>query len=111
MISWIALALAAIATVAAVGSVIWHRRASQARHELAQRLHDHAFALDQRCDALQHQLDDTVRRQRIDHLGDLIQLSERQGKLGSETARALERYAHSLRNLSPRDLTPRDEAD
>lgn len=98
MIAWIALAFAAGAGVVAIGSIILHRRASHARQELAQRLHDHALALDQRCDTLQHQLDATIRQQRIDHLGDLVQRSERQGKLGSRTARALELYADSLRD-------------
>ncbi len=90
------LSLAALAIVA--GSLILLRRAGRERAELAQRLHDTALALDRRCDALQHQLDALALRQRIDHLQDLLGVSERLGRLDGDAARRLERYVLDLRD-------------
>ncbi len=89
--------LSLLSLAMALGLLLLTRRASRARRELAASIHDHALALDQRCDALQHQLDALTLRQRIDHLVDLVGLSERQGRLDGERARRLERYAHELR--------------
>ena len=93
-----------LAALAAAGSLlVLARRARRARLELAQRQHDAALALDRRCDALQRQLDSLARRQRISHLHELVAVSERQGRLGDEVARRLERYVLDLGDEARRD--------
>ena len=92
-----ALLLSLASLAMALGLLVLARRASRARRELAESLHDRALALDRRCDALQHRLDALTRRQRVDHLQDLVSLCERQGRLGGDRARRLERYAFELR--------------
>ncbi len=82
----------------AAGSLILARRAGRARAEMAQRQHDVALALDRRCDALQRQLDALSLRQRIDHLQDLLGISEQLGRLDGDAARRLERYVLDLRD-------------
>ena len=89
------LALAALAL--SLGLLLPFRRAARARRELAERLHDQALALDQRCDTLQCQLDATALDQRIDHLLALVSFSQRHGRLEAEAARRLELYALELR--------------
>ena len=88
------LSLAALALAAAL--LVLLRRASRARAELARSQHDAALALDRRCDAMQRQLDALTRRQRIDHLQELVTVSEHQGRLDSGIARRLERYVLDL---------------
>ncbi len=96
MIASLALLLSLAALAASAVLLILARRAGRARHQLTQRLHDKAFALDQRCDLLQRQLDAQEMRQRIDHLGQLVGACERRGQLDGEAARRLERYALEL---------------
>ncbi len=90
------LSFGAVAVVA--GLYALSRRASRARAELAANQHAMGLALDRRCDALQLQLDDLRRRQRISHLLELVSVSERQGRLGAGVARRLERYVLELRD-------------
>ena len=92
-----ALLLALLSLAMALGLLVLARRASRARRELAESIHDRALALDKRCDALRHELDALTRRHRADHLLDLVGLCERRGRLDGERARRLERYAYELR--------------
>ena len=91
-----------LVTAAGLGAGLWivHRRASRARQTLSQELHDRALALDRRCDHLQEQLEKLARRQRVDHLMDLIDFGDREGRLAPEAARELRRFAHRLREES-----------
>ncbi len=87
------LALAALATA----TFVFLRRASRARRELARRIHDAAYALDRRCDVLQEQIRALERRQRVDHVFDLLTQGETEGCLEPGVARRLRRYALELR--------------
>jgi len=89
------LALALLALAAA--TAVFLGRASRARREISERLHDHAFALDRRCDALQEQLRGLDERQRVDLLFVLVAQNEAEGYLAPEAARRLRRYALGLR--------------
>ncbi|MCP3963837.1 MAG: hypothetical protein GY719_38865 [bacterium] len=97
MLPTLSLFLALTALAAAAALLVLSRRAAGARRELAERMHDQAMALDQRCDVLQQQLDVAARDQRIDHLLTLVDVSERQGRLDGAAARRLELYALELR--------------
>ncbi len=98
MLEILSLGLSLGALALAAGLFVLLRRARRARAELAVSQHDAALALDRRCDALQHQLDDLARRQRISHLTELVRVSEAQGRLTAGTARRLERYVLELRD-------------
>ncbi len=98
MLAIASLVLSLVTLVIAAGLLILLRRGRRARAELAKSQHDKALALDRRCDALQHQLDALTRRQRVDHLLDLVSLSERRGRLDADRARHLELYAIELRD-------------
>ncbi|HEX9734897.1 MAG TPA: hypothetical protein VGG06_23230 [Thermoanaerobaculia bacterium] len=89
------LALALLALAATTGTFL--RRASRARREISARLHDHALALDRRCDALQEQIRRLDELRRVDHLFVLVALNEADGRLPPEAARALRHYALELR--------------
>ena len=93
-------AVALVSSLAALaissGLLVLSRRASRARRELAESLHDRALALDRRCDVLQRQVDAGALRQRIDHLLQLVSLCERQERLDSEVARRLELFVLGL---------------
>ncbi len=102
MLEILALGLSVAALALAAGLFVLARRASRARAELAAAQHDAALALDRRCDALQHQLDALRRRQRISHLQELVGVSERQGRLGADVARRLERYVLELHDEARR---------
>ncbi len=97
MLATLSLALSLVTLAVAAGLAVFLRRARRARGELAQSLHDKAIALDRRCDALQRQLDRLVMGQRIDHLLDLVRVSERMERLDAAAARRLERFALDLR--------------
>ena len=96
MIAPLALLLSLAALAISAGLLILARRASRARRELAERLHDQALALDQRCDVLQRQLDAQAMQQSIDHLWRLVGSCERSGQLEGDAARRLERYTLEL---------------
>ncbi len=100
MLATLSLGLSLVALAIAAGLFVLLRRARLARAELAKRQHDKALALDRRCDAIQRQLDALERRHRIDHLTDLVSVSERQGRLDAGVARRLERYVLELRDES-----------
>lgn len=85
----------AVAALAAVTG-FYLRRASRARRELSQRLHDAALALDRRCDALQGEIREIDRRQRIEHLARLVDWGEAEGLLSARTAPGLRRYVADL---------------
>jgi hypothetical protein len=85
--------------------LVFLRRASRARRELAVNIHDRALALDQRCDVLQAAIDTLAQGQRIDHLFDLIAWGEAEGRLAPETARRLRRQAAALRAESLAETT------
>ena len=71
-------------------ALLWvYRRGRQARQQLAQSLHDHALALDQRCDTLGQRLDRLEMQRRIDHLALLVDHGERTGRLAPEVAERL----------------------
>ena len=97
MIAIAAFVVAFAALAMTAGLLILARRASAARRDLSHRLHDMAMALDRRCDVLQHQLDAIARRQRVDHLLDLVSFSQRFGSLDAERARRLAGYVLELR--------------
>lgn len=98
MTATLALALS-LASLALAGALLLKARdARDARRELSQRLHDQALALDQRCDALQYQLDHEILHRRIDHLMDLVAVSERQGSLEAEVADRLQGFVLALRD-------------
>ena len=103
MLPIVSLVLSLVTLTVAAGLLVLARRASRARRELAQSIHDRALALDRRCDALQRGLDGLARRQRVDHLLDLVSLCERGGRLDGERARRLERYAFELREEARQD--------
>ncbi len=96
MLATLSLALSLVTLALAAGLFVLLRRASQARGELAQRLHDKALGLDRRCDVLQRQLDAVTRRQGIGRLQELVGVCERQGRLDAAVARRLERYVLDL---------------
>ena len=96
MLATLSFALSLIALAAAAGLFVLARRAGTGRRQLAREQHDAALALDRRCDALQRQLDGLRRRQGIDHLRQLVAVSERQGRLDAGVARRLERYVLEL---------------
>ena len=102
MLEILTLGLSLAALVAAAGLLVLARRASRARAELANRQHDAALALDRRCDAIQAQLETLTRRHRIDHLAELVSVSERQGRLPAAAARRLERYVLDLHDEARR---------
>lgn len=87
---------AALIALAAVTGV-YLRRASRARRELSQRLHDAALALDRRCDVLQDQILALDRRQRIDHLESLVDRGEAEGRLPARVTPDLRRCLADLR--------------
>lgn len=91
------LAIAVAAAGLGGAAIFFLRRASRGRRELAARLHDAALALDRRCDALQEQIRTLDRRQRVDHVCDLVARGETEGRLAPEVARRLTRYASELR--------------
>lgn len=88
-----------LVTTAGLGAVLWisHRRASRARRELAQTIHDRTLALDRRFDVTQAEIERLDQQQRIDHLLDLVTAGERDACLNGEVARRLRRYALRLR--------------
>lgn len=96
MIATVALALSLVALALSVVLLLQAKRARKAHRELAQRLHDQSRALDQRCDALQHQLDSEIQRRRIDHLMDLVAACERQGRFDADVARRLQTFTLAL---------------
>lgn len=89
------LALALLALAAATGTFL--HRASRARREISQRLHDRALDLDRRCDVLQEQIRALDELRRVDHLFVLVAENEAEGRLAPEAARRLRRYARELR--------------
>lgn len=91
-----ALALAGLA----VFTLLFLKRASRARQELAQSIHDQAHALNQRCDDLQGHLYLLEERQKIDHLLDLVAYGESSGQLTTATAGRLRGFALDLRSES-----------
>ncbi len=97
MLATLSLALSLVTLAIAAGLAVLLHRARRARGELAQRLHDHALALDRRCDVLQSQLDQVALHHRVDHLLDLVSVSERHGCIATAAARRLERVALDLR--------------
>ncbi len=97
MLAILSLGLSLAALVIAAGLFVLLSRARRGRAELARSQHDKALALDRRCDALQYQLDALSLSHRIDHLLDLVGLSERQGRLDGKVARRLEQVAYDLR--------------
>ncbi len=97
MFAIVSLVLSLVTLAIVAGLLTLLIRARRARAELARSQHDTALALDRRCDALQHQLDALSRRHRIDHLLDLVSVSEKQGRLDGNSARRLECFALDLR--------------
>ena len=77
-----------------------HRHSRRARHLLAQEIHDRALAMDQRCDALQKQVDQLEMRRRIDQLALLVDHGERSGRLSPEAAEKLRQQTLELRQES-----------
>ncbi|MEM7352098.1 MAG: hypothetical protein AAF657_14960 [Acidobacteriota bacterium] len=96
MTATFALLISLAALAISTGLYKLSRRASRARRELSENLHDRSLALDIRCDELQHQLDTVTVRQRIHHLAYLVNLAERQGRLETGVARRLERDISQL---------------
>jgi hypothetical protein len=81
--------LAALALLFALALFQVHRRGRRARQQLAQSIHDHALALDQRCDTLGERLERLEMQRRIDHLALLVDHGERTGRLAPEIAERL----------------------
>lgn len=102
MLATLALTFSLAALAATAGLFVLLRRAGRARAELAERQHRAALALDRRCDAIQAQLDALTLSRRIDHLTDLVSISERQGRLPAAAARRLERYVLDLQDQAQR---------
>ncbi len=98
MIFYLLLALWLVTTLG-LGAAVWtsHRRASRARRELAETIHERTLALDRRFDVTQGEIERLDQQQRIDHLLDLVTAGERDGGLTAEVARRLRRYALRLR--------------
>ena len=91
----IALCAGAIALLASAQWLI-SKRASRARRELAESIHDHALALDLRCDHLQEQCDDIEHRLRVAVLFDLIAHADECGALAAGSPQRLRAYALDL---------------
>jgi hypothetical protein len=107
--NWIPAILLAFALLALAGVTFTYlKRASRARRELSQRLHDSALALDRRCDVLQDQVLTVDRRLSIDHLARLVDWGRSEGRYSDRTAQALRRYVRDLRAEShlPPDRRP-----
>ncbi len=96
MIASAALGLSLVVLAISVLLVLQVKRARASRHEISQRLHDQAMALDQRCDALQNQLTAAALHRRIDHIADLVTLCERQNRFDADVADRLLTYTLGL---------------
>ncbi len=98
MIFYLLLALWLVTTAGLAAAVLTsHRRASRARRELAETIHERTLALDRRFDVTQGEIERLDQQQRIDHLLDLVTAGERDGCLTVEVSRRLRRYALRLR--------------
>ena len=76
------------------------KSASAARQSLAIDLHSQALRLDQRCDYQQGELDRLGQRQRIDHLGDLVEIGANSGQLPQHSLASLRGFVQHLREES-----------
>jgi len=75
--------------------LVLQRRSSAAQQQLSQESHDRALALSQRADHLQAQVDRLRLDQRIDRLGNWVELAERRQLLPAAAAQRL--HHHLLR--------------
>ncbi len=72
--------------------VLFGRRIRRAREEQDQRQHDQVFALSQRCDHLQEQIDRLAQRSSVDQLHALVTEAREAGALPEDAAQSLGRY-------------------
>ncbi len=103
MASYFLILLIAATATLMVATYSLFRRASFARRELSEQIHDRSLGLDLRCDTLQSQIDELTRQRRRDtfrsqrdHLLTLVSSSQVAGLLSAPAAEALRRYVLEL---------------
>ena len=96
MASYFLILLIAATASLTVATYSLFRRASFARRELSEQIHNRSLGLDLRCDILQNQIDELTRQRRCDHLLTLVSSSQVAGLLTAPAAEALRRYVLEL---------------